>query len=171
MFSEKYSEVMRDTKLTISQYRTLSVLPEGKHCTEADIATTLDRDTGRVSKALKALMKAGLVSRTPKEGDKRRFLWQSTDAGRSKIRDVEADLICVVGLCMESGGKRRRDTTLRVFRDLIRDSRQMHLAVCGKEQELGSRAPERRRQRREEAKANKDAGTEGGEGARREGIA
>jgi DNA-binding MarR family transcriptional regulator len=165
-FSEKYSEVMRDTKLTTSQYRTLSVLAEGKICIEADIATSLDRDSGRVSKALKALMKAGLVSRTPKEGDKRRFLWQSTEAGRSKVRDVQEDLVYVVGRCLASGGKRRRNTTLKVFRDLIGDSRQMNLAECGKEQEFGSRAPGRRKQRREEAKARKDAET----GGRKEGA-
>ena len=152
-FGQEFDRVVREKGLTENQYRTLAELPEGQTYTETDLSGELNRDLSRTGKALKGLESKGFVSRRSEEGDRRKHVWQSTEAGREKLQEIRKDSLYVIGDYALSGGKRRRRMIARVFEGLNRDSEPIGLPLC--DEKPRSRSAGYRKKRREELRARK----------------
>ena len=99
-FSKKSSQLIQKGMISERQYRTLMALPEDKGLAENAIANGMDRDSGGTGKALKGLEAIKLVSHQRDGTDKRRVLWQLTEAGKRKRGEVYRSVVDLVSECL-----------------------------------------------------------------------
>lgn len=74
--------------LTIWEWRVIAVLGEGRPRTAQALCDAAAMDKVQVSRAVKALVERGLISRTRREADRRSALLELTADGRDVYEDV-----------------------------------------------------------------------------------
>lgn len=77
--------------LSLAEVRLLYEVEHNPGCTSKMIANTLSIDAGYLSRLLKGLEQAGYLTKTPSATDARAYSLMLTDAGRAKIKELDAD--------------------------------------------------------------------------------
>lgn len=73
-------------------YAALTLLARGSAPTQLALAEAMGYDKSRLIKILDALEAEGLISRVPDPTDRRARVIELTDAGRTKLAAVQADI-------------------------------------------------------------------------------
>ena len=130
--SRTYAELNRQaqktlsqvTRLTLSQWRIISVIAFETNATAAAISNFTDLDKGQISRAVKKLIEYGFVSRRSEIGDKRRQILELTPEGRAEHARVlrrmrKRQIMLVDGIPNEE-----LQTFLRVLKEIERNAKE-----------------------------------------------
>jgi DNA-binding MarR family transcriptional regulator len=85
VISQKYDAALRDLHLTITQFTLLTALEEQPLARSNDLVEALAMDQTTLSRTLKAMEDAGLISRAAGD-DRRESRWALTAHGRARRR-------------------------------------------------------------------------------------
>ncbi len=77
-----------NSEYTFSETRILLEVDRIDHCTAKNISEALNMDAGFVSRTINRLIKLNLVEKLKSEKDKRAFLLQTTESGKSVISEL-----------------------------------------------------------------------------------
>lgn len=88
VISQKYDTALRAADLTITQFTLLTALKGHPGLRVNDLVEVLAMDQTTLSRTLKLMERAGLISRQEGE-DRRESHWALTSAGRARLRRAE----------------------------------------------------------------------------------